>query len=785
MSLILKLRQSKSTYVGYFFVLAIYCVMMLWIFAGSSWLPYGLDNNETFSNLVQGRNLLDFSSTNPFLVTDESTAESFSGHPYLYTHGQNFPRFAAALLILLGITQAQTHMFLAASVGGLVIITFIFLAIKRIGGTFPATVSAAFAGSSTLYLLQLAPNTWRIWQSIVIAVAIYLSATILSGISHLGLWRITAAVTSFVAVSVELTFGLAIALVLALSSLARQSFRIRQAWLNASAGLAGLLLGVLLLLSQLIGSLGLNGTINDLRYTFSSRNRGDNAVTAINFFLDNNIAFWRNSLEIDFSSTGNIFIGSISEFLLYGIGWFVVPLLLLGTILFFGSHPEIHQSTEKKPPHTVQAITLSVAVGALASIVFLIAGETVRGGISVIASVIVGTLFGIAMYLVRFLTRSSNSLSSIIFMGVFGGTTLVLLTYAITVFVPVVPLPQMERRDLLLFFVGAGAAMFLQGLKRVNVSQIGLMAFAKSSLVAALVSISLIALLPATSPIVSIPLDVGLRNSPGIQVLAVLSAWMIAGVWSANRFSLEETASENVNALKTLSFLLGIALVTASLIYLVSPGYFVTGYTSRLVPFFGLFLPVVAGAAAALMIQQSWNRENLRLLKSESSFIWKASFTLSILILWLAANLTLIPKLFNDDFATAYEEIQRQRPIGIVSTSYPAPWAYAAGTWAYIDQGLPSPPNLDQVLEGEQYVWIRDGLENPIYRSPTAAICWAPITPSQFLLHSPEIIGPCRLDLYFNENTRLRPDSVTQDDDNRFLIAFGQKLLTPSTPNVQ
>jgi hypothetical protein len=774
---IIKSQQGQFTYIGYLMVLAIYSAMMLWIFARSNWLPYGLDNNETFSNLIAGRNLLEFSATNPFLLTDESTDESLSGHPYVYTHGQNFPRFATALLLLLGITAAQTHMFLAAAIGGLAVITLIFLAVKRIGGPFPATLSSAFAASSTLYFLQSAPNTWRIWQSIIIAVAIYLIAAILSGTGYLRLWRCAAVFTSFLAVSVELTFGLAIALMLTLASLVRQPIRCSQTWFNALAGPVGLFFGVGLFLSQLVGALGLTGTIDDIRYTFSSRNRGDNAASSNDFFLDNNIVFWRNSLEVDFSSTGNIFLGFISEFLMYGLGWLALPLLLLGTFLFFGSQKEKHQSLEKNQPHVVQAITLSVAVGSFASIVFLIAGETVRGGIAVIAAVLIGILFGTGIYLAGYLTGSSLSLSTTMFLGIFGGTTLVLWTYAITVFVPVIPLPQVERRDLLFFVVGAFAAMFLQLLKRFKVPQVGLTAFAKSSLAVALVLICLIALLPATAQVVAVSFELGLRNSPGIQVLAVLLAWIIAGIWAATRNPQKVTPDQNVETLNRLCLMFCIAIAAVAFVYLLSPGYFVTGYSSRLVPFFGLFLPVVAGATAAVMIQQFWNRENLGLSNIKRPFILQSSFTMIIFLLWLAANLTLVPKLFNDDFATAYEEIQRKRPVGIVSSSYPAAWAQAADTWAYMDAGLPSPPNLDQVLAGEQYVWIKGGLENPDFKSPTAAICWAPISPGQLLLRNPEVLGPCSLDRFFNENTQLRTESIMQADDNRFLIAFGRRLF--------
>lgn len=770
---------------GYLWVLTIYSAILIWIFVLSDGLPYGLDNNETFSNLIQGRNLLQYSSTNSFLLTDESTAGSVGGHPYLYTHGQNFPRFAAALMLLLGVTEAQTHMFLAATIGGIAVITLIFLAVKKIAGSFAATVSAAFAASSTIFFLQTAPNTWRIWQSVIVATTIFLAATILSGTDHPRLWRVAATVTAFLAVSVELTFGLAIALVLMMTSLIRRPLNRSQTWLNASAGLIGCGLGAGIFLSQLVGALGLRATVDDLRYTFSSRNRGDQAVEAFNFFQENNIAFWRNSLEIDLSSTGNLVVGFMSEFLVYGPGWFAVPLLLLGTALLFRFQKETHQSLDKERTDPRQTILLSSAVGSFASLVFVIVGETVRGGVGVIASVLIGILFGIGTYLAGYLSGSSFSPSTAAFMGVFGGMSLVLWTYIITVFVPVIPLPQVERRDLLLFAVGGSASVFLQWMKRPESSQRGVSAFARSSLCVALVSLGFIALLPATTQIIAIPVELGLRNSPSLQVFAVLAAWGIAGIWASSRERRSVNTNQNVESLIIISLLLGIAVVAVAVVYLLSPGYYVTGYSSRLVPFFGLFLPVVTGGAAAVMIQQSWSPGNSRFSNFRLSSVFVISVTVSIFAMWFLTNIILVPKLFNSDFATVYQEIQGQEPDGVVATSYPAPWAYAADTWAYLDTGLPSPPLLEQVMAGEQYVWIRDGLENPAYQSPTAAVCFSPINPSQLLMKNPEPSGACRLDLYFNANTRLRPESIVQDEDKRFLIAFGPQIFASQNVKAQ
>ena len=784
MSKIVVSDRSRSAAIGVALVMFIYGVMILWIFIRSDGLPYGFDNNETFSNLIQGRNILEFSSTNPFLVTDESTAGVVNGHPYLYTHGQNFPRFVAAFLLFLGITGAETHMFLSAAAGGLVVILLIFLAVRRIAGAFVGTVSAAFAASSVLYFLQMAPNTWRIWQSIVLAATLYLVATKLSGTNRPRLWMSAAAGISFLAVSVELTFGLSIAAVLLLTSLVWQPLRSASTWLSALAGPVGFMLGAGLLFSQLLGTFGLGTTLDDLRYTFVSRNRGGDESAAEAFFLENNIAFWRNSLEVDFSSTGTLVFGPLSEFLAYGIGWLAVLSLLLSTALFLEFRKEkptptingVHQAAHRTLP--------TVAVASLATIVFLIAGQVTPGGVAVIAGISVGALFGLGVFGAGHLATLATSRYSTAFMGLVGGSSLVLWVYVITVFASLVPQPQVQRRDLLLFIVGAVAAIFWYRVSNSKSPRPSFSAFAKASFTTALVALLLVATLPATAQIVRVPIDLGMRNSPGLQVFAVLIAWLIAGTWTVNGNFRSSVPDPSREAVVRLAYLFGIFLAGASLVYLLSPGYLLTGYSSRLVPFFGLVLPAVTGAAAAIMIRQFGNPGYFRSGNFKPFHGPAAWLATTLFGVWFATNSMLIPQLFNNDFSIAYRTLQAQGPVGVVSTSYPAPWAAAADTWAYLDQGVPSSPDLGQVLEGEQYVWIRGALGNPEFQSPNAAVCWSPILPSQLLVQDSLLRGACKSDLFFNENTQLRPDFLVQDDDARFMIAFGGEVVSHETRKI-
>ena len=748
----------------------IYSLLMFWIFVRSAGLPYGFDNNETFSNLIQGRNLLHFSSANSFLLTDESTDGVASGHPYVYTHGQNFPRFVAALLLLFGISGAEMHMSLSATAAGLVVTPLTFLAIRKIAGAFAGAVSAAFVASSVLYFLQTAPNTWRVWQAIVFSCALYLVATSLTGVKRKGTWTFGAMATGFIAVSTEIMFGVAVTTALFLAVLIRQPLSRPSTWLQALSAPLGSVLGLGLLFAQLVGALGLRTVFDDFRYTYLSRNTGDRQ--SVDFFVSNDIAFWRNFVDIDLGSTANLVHGPLSDFLAYGIAWAAVPFLLLGTALFTHlqwkdsprSAAEVNQSLSNM-------IHLTIAVSSLSTVVFLIVGEVSTGGPGVIGGVAVGALFGLGVFAAGNFQTRIPSHSSTAFMGVFGGISLVLWVYATTVFTPLIPSPQVERRDLLLFLVGAVSAIFWDRVRGVDVARGSLAPFAKASLTVALVVLFLVALLPATAEILRISIDLGFRNSPWLQVLAFLAAWLIAGLWNLGistgnlPYDLHRQAGIN------LSLLCAVFVVAATFVFLLSPGYFASGYSSRLVPFFSLLLPILTGAAVALMVGQICRQREVTF--SEVSDRRLVLLGGSLFVVWLLANIMLIPQVFNKDFATTYRAVQAAAPDGVVSSSYPAPWAKAADTWAYLDLGIPSPPNIDQVLSGEQYVWIKGGLENPKFQSPSVAVCWSPMTPGQLLRGSASTSGACTSEVLLNPSSRLRPSFVLESPDQRYLILGG------------
>jgi hypothetical protein len=148
-----------------------------------------------------------------------------------------------------------------------------------------------------------------------------------------------------------------------------------------------------------------------------------------------------------------------------------------------------------------------------------------------------------------------------------------------------------------------------------------------------------------------------------------------------------------------------------------------------------------------------------------------------LLSAWVLVNALLIPQLFSDDFAKAYKYVSDVQPSGIVSTPYSAPWTYAASTWSYMDNGDPSPPNLDKIISGEQYVWIKGALGDANYAKPSMYICWRPKLPSELLIKESQKSAACSIPSAFNRNTQLRPDSIFISDNGRFMAVSGKGLM--------
>jgi hypothetical protein len=93
-------------------VILSYCVIHLSLLVCTDFMPYGMDNNETWSNLGHAKNLFDYGFSKNKGLADEAC--EYSGHnplahPLVHTHEGNFPRLWATLLYALWFRSAHAQ----------------------------------------------------------------------------------------------------------------------------------------------------------------------------------------------------------------------------------------------------------------------------------------------------------------------------------------------------------------------------------------------------------------------------------------------------------------------------------------------------------------------------------------------------------------------------------------------------------------------------------------------------------------------------------------------------
>src|SRR5258708_5713394 len=104
--------------------ISVFWFVVLLLLFYCDFLPYGTDNNETFSSLLHAKNMYWHGIGSTYGLTDESTSPNAAAAPFVYTHQGNFPRFYAFLLYALGATSAEAQILITAMTIGTASILF-------------------------------------------------------------------------------------------------------------------------------------------------------------------------------------------------------------------------------------------------------------------------------------------------------------------------------------------------------------------------------------------------------------------------------------------------------------------------------------------------------------------------------------------------------------------------------------------------------------------------------------------------------------------------------------
>ncbi|GIW80455.1 MAG: hypothetical protein KatS3mg105_2262 [Gemmatales bacterium] len=288
--------KNRSYLVCLFLVAATYFSVFGTLLVCTDGLPYVLDNNESYSSLWHAYNLRNFDFWQSFGLADEACSPDPKAHPYLHTHQGNFPRLFAFAIYCLGARTIESQIVVTTFTIGLATIFMGFHFFSRIANPFLALTVCLFMMTDYVQFVQWQVVTYRVWHGFfVFSSVLCLQAlaekpgrfrSILTAINFACLFYFEMVFVFFVT-----CLSVAYALYLFWGK-----WRVLGRVALCCAG--GACLSVAILSCQLIALMGVDGVIQDARFTFASRNRGqadEQLIEAMGEFYDRHrIVCWPN-----------------------------------------------------------------------------------------------------------------------------------------------------------------------------------------------------------------------------------------------------------------------------------------------------------------------------------------------------------------------------------------------------------------------------------------------------------------------------------------------------------
>lgn len=269
------LRWHAPNYNDLYWILPFYFFIAGSLLLYTDFIPYVLDNNESFSAFVHGSNLFHFDFLKSFGLTDEAYGPDPAAHPYVYTHQGNFPRLVSFLMYGVGLRSVEAQIGAIALIvgGGSVALIWVFF-IRLAGRSFAFVVSLLFISEYVL-MTQWFVNTFKAWHA-------FLLFAMLSTLQQIAItkfsknWLLLLAFLSFCVGYFDLMMGVfTFAVCSVFTLLLLPSLGHKKVVTILSTMIVGGLLSVLLLISQLILYYGLDGLRQDFYTTFLLRNYAD------------------------------------------------------------------------------------------------------------------------------------------------------------------------------------------------------------------------------------------------------------------------------------------------------------------------------------------------------------------------------------------------------------------------------------------------------------------------------------------------------------------------------
>ncbi len=277
-------------------VLVLYVLIYGSLLVATDFLPYVMDNNESFSSLLHASNLYNYGVTHSYGLADESTNPVAGAHPYVHTHQGNFPRLFAFLIYLLGAQTIESQIVVTTFTVGVAAILLIFSFFARLATpAFAALVCFIFM-SDYLLFAQWHVVTYRVWSSFLLFASLY--CTHRAAASTDKRWLVTLAISFWCVFYSELVFAAFIGAACGMYAIYLSARRFKKLLLIVAAQCVGAALALAAVIFQAVGYLGMEDFRHDIYFTFLARNDFSSVSRLLEeagkFYESRRVIFWHN-----------------------------------------------------------------------------------------------------------------------------------------------------------------------------------------------------------------------------------------------------------------------------------------------------------------------------------------------------------------------------------------------------------------------------------------------------------------------------------------------------------
>lgn len=788
-------RGTLTSFWGLFWILV--CLHQLyygWFMVRSSFVPYVMDGNETFSVWWHAHNLYTFSFWKSFGLTDEAFSFNESAHPFFHTHQGNMPRLFGVLIYSLGARTVEAQVLVTTLIIGNLTLFFCYASIAKITRPAIAFVFCLFLFSDYLLYAQWHVVTYRVWYGFLFFGTMFAVA---STTQEEKVWPyVLLGALFFLLFYFELVFAGYVSIIAGFLGLWLHWGRPGRIAKQYSVQMMGIVAGVGLLFAQLVLALGFDVVKADFSTTFLARNAavaGASVDSIGAFFQDHNIAFWMNFRDGTSLRTIDAFVRSIGTavFQIWTPAFYILVIApFIGIIISFFEARSKKRSDSTAFVPTAPLLHESFGIPRLSGLPFFgPSGVLVRyAGAAALASGIClvipemfksGLLFGVP---------STAPLSDWRWLSV-AVMNVALMAIFVAYFLRALAVKTLLRAAYLLFYLlivlSTAVVIFevswpAELIRNLTNDFLPFMPVALTMSAAALVFVYFIApdRLPAFRGTMACTLTAFvLVKNPALfdqnysdVWLELFQNWKVRG---AIRTAALLTAGAGIAiayfgarrsfgpiwriAVAHALALFFICLAGYTTIYILSPGYVLSGYAERLAPF-AIFFVVLIPTVAACATLTAGRRCRLWFLNGGSEttrFVGRIViptclvFAVTTIFLFWARVQTYYASMLPPNHL-AFAKSLSQPPFKGASfavNNYSAVVAYYAHNWASMDMLLAKPmfDPLDgkyRRLTNRKSVWFADWNSNAEYQEPKYYACMkTPSFDSALALRDPKRFG--------------------------------------------